>query len=210
MAAADLLRIRVTGRGGHGAMPHTAIDPVLASAQIVTALQSIVSRSVSPLETAVLSITSIHGGEAFNVIPPAVEMLGTVRTFLPEVRALVLERLQAVVDGIACALGCQAEIDVQRLTPPLINSAQFASQVRQAAASVLPEHQVETGFRTMGSEDMAFMMQEVPGCFFLIGSANPGKGLDAAHHHPRFDIDEEALPQAAALMAAAALDFLKD
>jgi amidohydrolase len=208
MAAGDLFKLHISGRGGHGALPHQAVDPVIAAAQIITALQTIVSRNVSPLDTAVVSVTTIHAGEAFNVIPPAVEMQGTIRTFRPQVREAVLERFHQVIDGVAGALGCRAAIEVQRLTPAVINDAQTARKVRQVAERVLPDHTIDPHFCTMGSEDMAYMMERVPGCYFLIGSANAEKGLDAAHHHPRFDIDEEALPQAAALMAAAAVEFL--
>ncbi len=208
LAAAEMFRLRIVGRGGHGALPHQAVDPVLASAQVVTALQSIVARNVSPQETAVLSVTAIHGGEAFNVIPPAVEMQGTIRTFQPAVRELVLERFHQVVEGVARSMGCQAEIVVQRLTPAVINDAEIAGRLRQVASRVLPTHSVDAGFSTMGSEDMAYMMVTIPGCYFFVGSANPEKGLDAGHHHPRFDVDEDALPQAAALMAAAAVEFL--
>ncbi len=208
MAAAEMFRVRVVGRGGHGALPHQAVDPVAAAAQVITALQSIVARNVSPLETAVLSVTTIHGGEVFNVIPPAVEMQGTIRTFQPAVRELVLERFQQVVEGVARSMGCQAEIDVQRLTPAVINHPEITGRVRQAASRVLPAHRMDASFSTMGSEDMAYMMDTIPGCYFFVGSANAEKGLDAGHHHPRFDVDEDALPQAAALMAAAAVEFL--
>jgi amidohydrolase len=208
MAAAEFFHVKITGRGGHGAMPHQAIDPVLAAAQVVIALQSIVARNVSPLETAVVSVTTLHGGDVFNVIPPAVELQGTIRTFQPAVRERVLDRFRHVVEGVAGALGCTAEIDLRRLTPAVINDSNAASIVRQAAAQALPEHTIEVNFNTMGSEDMAYMMQSIPGCYFFVGSANVEKGLDAAHHHPRFDIDEDALPQAAALMAAAAAKFL--
>ena len=112
MAAAETVRVIVTGKGGHGALPHLAVDPVLAAAQIVVGLQSIVARNVSPLETAVVTIGAIHGGEAFNVIPPSVEMKGTIRTFDPQVRTLVLERFEQMVHHTAEAFGCQALIEV--------------------------------------------------------------------------------------------------
>ncbi len=209
LAAAEYFKVRVTGKGGHGALPHEAVDPVLAAAQIVTALQGIVARNVSPLESAVVSVTTVHGGEAFNIIPPAVELQGTIRTFQPAVRARVLERFEQVNRGVGGAMGCAVEVAVQRLTPAVINEAETARRVRQAAAQVLPGHVIDENFLTMGSDDMAFMMERVPGCYFFVGSANPGKGLDAAHHHPRFDFDEQALPQAAALMAGAVVKILE-
>jgi amidohydrolase len=209
MAAADVFRIQITGKGGHGAAPHLAIDPVLASAQVISALQSIVSRSTSPLKAAVVSVTSIHGGEAFNVIPPVIKMEGTIRTFEPEVHTHVLERFHAIIQNVAGAMGCQAQIEIVHITPAVINDASIAAQVQQTTRNLLPECELVTDYRTMGSEDMAFMMQEVPGCYFFVGSANAELGLDYPHHHPKFDVDERALVYGSALMAAAAADFLK-
>lgn len=209
LAAADIFKIRIIGKGGHGGVPHLSVDPVLAAAQVVTAIQSIPARNVSALNAAVISVTTVHGGEAFNVIPDAVEMSGTIRTFEPEVRGRVLERFRQVVNGVAEAMGCQSETEVSSLTPAVINEAQLSARVAETARRLLPGDQLSTTYRTMVSEDFAFMMQDVPGCFFLVGSANAEKGLDAPHHHPRFDIDEAVLPKAAALMAAAAADFLK-
>lgn len=209
MAAAETLRIRVTGKGGHGAAPHLTIDPVLAASQIVVALQSIVARNVPPLHTAVISITTIHGGETFNVIPPFVEMTGTIRTFDPAVRQTVLERFRQVVTGVAETFGCQAEIDLHDLTPAVINDVAITRRVQATAQRLLPDANFDATARTMGSEDMAWMMQTIPGCYFFIGSADPSRGLDYAHHHPRFDFDEQALPRAAALMTAVIVDQLE-
>ncbi|RPI33250.1 MAG: amidohydrolase [Chloroflexota bacterium] len=208
MAAAEIFKVRIKGKGGHGAVPHSTIDPILASAQVISALQSIVSRNVAPLQTAVVSVTTVHGGEAFNVIPPAVELSGTIRTFEPEVRQMVLDRFTQVVNGIASAMGCDAEIELTPLTPAVINNNNIAGKVRDLAADMFPGDTIESNFRTMGSEDMAFMMQDIPGCYVFIGSANEQKGLNAFHHHPRFDIDEEILPKAVALMAASVFKLL--
>jgi amidohydrolase len=208
MAAAETFKIVVTGKGGHGAAPHLAVDPVLAASQIVVGLQSIVARNVSPLKTAVVTVGAIHGGEAFNVIPPAVEMKGTIRTFEPEVRTLVLEHFDQVVRGTAAALGCQAQIEASFLTPAVVNDLWITQQVQALVGQVLPESTLDTEDRTMGSEDMAYILQDVPGCYIFIGSANAEQQLNAPHHHPRFDFDERVLPRAAALMAAAAADFL--
>ncbi len=209
MAAAEIINIKVTGRGGHGAIPHLAVDPVLASAQIINALQGIVARNVSPLETAVVSVTSIHAGETFNVIPAQASLQGTIRTFSPEVRQRVLERFQQVVEGVGTAMQCQVDCQVQSISPAVVNDGGLAGQVRTTASQLLPDCQVEANYRTMGAEDMAFILQKLPGCFFFIGSANPAEGLDAPHHHPRFDFDERALVHATALMASAAWDYLQ-
>jgi amidohydrolase len=210
MAGAEIFKIKVLGKGGHGAVPHLAVDPILAAAQIVTALQGIVARNVAPLQAAVVSVCTIHGGETFNVIPPAVEMTGTIRTFELAVRRRVLERFEKTVRSVAEGMGCQAEIDLQILTPATINNYDTAARVQAVANRLFPESNVDpANYTTMGSEDFAFVLEKVPGCFFFIGSANPEKGLDAGHHHPKFDIDETALPRGAALMTAAVSDILK-
>lgn len=208
MAAADEFTVRISGKGGHAALPNLTVDPVIAAAQMITALQSIASRNVSPLESAVVSVTSLHAGEAFNVIPSQAELKGTVRTFEPEVRDTVLAHFDKVAEGIAAAFGCQISVDMVRVTPPLINDAEITSRVQQVARQLLPENPLVTDYRTMGSEDMAFMMEQVPGTYFFVGSANPVRGLDATHHHPRFDFDEAALPKAVALMSASIYEFL--
>jgi amidohydrolase len=210
LAGAEIFKITVKGKGGHGASPHLAVDPLLASAHIITGLQGIVSRNVPPLKTAVVSVCTIHGGEAFNVIPPSVELTGTIRTFEPEIRSTVLEHFNQTVTSIAAGLGCQVEIEINQLTPATINQPEIAGQVAATARRLLPQSEIDTrNYITMGSEDFAFILEKLPGCFFFIGSANPKKGLDASHHNPKFDFDESILPQAAGLMAAAVADFLK-
>jgi amidohydrolase len=209
MAAADTFHVKITGKGGHGAVPNLVHDPILAASQVVNALQTIVSRSVSPLKSAVVSVGAIHGGEAFNVIPSTVEMKGTLRTFEAQVRDRVIERFHQVVENVCQAFDCQAEIEIKSITPALVNNPHVTSRVQRVASSLLPADQLDFQTTTMGSEDMAFMQQQIPGCYFFIGSANKEKHLDAAHHHPRFDFDEVILPKAVALMAASAVEFLQ-
>jgi amidohydrolase len=210
MAGAEIFKIKVIGKGGHGAVPHLAVDPILASSQIISALQGIVARNVAPLQTAVVSVCTIHAGETFNVIPPVVEMTGTIRTFEPEVRTMVRDRFEKIVRSVAEGMGCEAEIDLQILTPSTINHFATSARVKLVADQLFPNSDIDpANYITMGSEDFAYILDKVQGCFFFIGSANPEKGLDAGHHHPKFDIDETALPRGAALMAAAALDILK-
>jgi amidohydrolase len=208
MSASDRFSIQIRGRGGHGAAPHLGIDPVVAGAQVISALQNIVSRNVAPLESAVVTVTSMTGGEAFNVIPEIVELRGTIRSFNPDVRELVLERFQQIVTGVSEAMGCQTEVELRKITPATVNDPEMAEKVRGVAARILPEAELDADERTMGSEDMAYMMDDIPGCYFFVGSSNQEQGLDAAHHHPKFDFDESALPRAAALMAAAVVEFL--
>ncbi|MGD9092785.1 MAG: amidohydrolase [Anaerolineales bacterium] len=210
MAGSEFFKVIVRGKAGHGALPNLTVDPVLAAAQIITALQSIPARNISPLDSAVISVTCIHGGEAFNVIPSEVELQGTIRTFDPNVRKNVLERFQRVASRVAEAMGCQVEIEKKMLTPVVFNDPRVTARVRDVAERILPESILANDFQSMVSEDMAYLMQDIPGCFILVGSANSEKGLDEPHHHPRFDIDEEALPIGAGLLAAAAFDFLND
>ncbi|MDX1377727.1 MAG: amidohydrolase, partial [Anaerolineales bacterium] len=209
MAGAEEFLVRIIGRGGHGAIPNQTIDPVVAAANIVNALQSIVSRNVAPLETAVVSVTTIHGGTAFNVIPQEVTLEGTIRTFDKRVRQRVIERFEQIAKGVGGAMGCQVEVNIKRLTPALVNDDAVAEKVQQTAAQVLSESELDTGYLTMTAEDMAFMQEEVPGCYFFIGSNDPSRNLDYGHHHPKFDFDEEALVRGVALMASAAADILK-
>lgn len=209
MAGADIFNILIKGQGGHGALPHQTADPVVAAAALITSLQTIVARNVSPLDSAVVSVTRIKAGETFNVIPQTAELSGTIRYFDSTVHERIQERFNQLVEGICKSMGCGAEIDLRRLTPPVINEVALARKVAAQAALLFPDGRVDTDFRSMVSEDMAFLMEKIPGCYFLVGSANPEKGLNYGHHHPRFDFDEQALPRAAALMAAAALEALK-
>ncbi len=209
MAGADFFTVKVIGKGGHGGLPETTIDPIVASAQIVMALQTIVSRNIAPLESAVVSVTQMAAGSAYNIIPNQAELRGTIRTFLPEVRDIVLARLEQIVRSIAQGMNCEGKIEVQRLTWPVINHPHVAEIVQKVIQSLFPEYRNESNYRSMVSEDMAVFLNQVPGCFFFIGSGNPEKGLNASHHHPKFDFDEQVLPKAAAILAAAAVELGK-
>lgn len=211
MAGASSFKITISGKGGHGAIPHLSIDPVLASAQIISALQSIVSRNVDAQKAAVVTVASIHGGDAFNVIPPQVEMSGTIRFFDTEVGALVHRRFEEIIHSIAAAMQCQAKIEISEITPPVINDAATTESVLRAAKTVFPAETPDTSpYVTMGSEDFAFFQQKAPGTYFFVGSNNEARGLNFGHHHPKFDFDEEVLVRGSALMAASALEVLKD
>lgn len=203
MAGADGLHITVRGRGSHAALPHQAADPVVAAAALVMALQTVVSRSLSPLETAVVSVTQIQAGTALNIIPEYVTLAGTIRTFRPEVRALVLERLQAVAAAAAAAHGCTADVTVELLTQPVINDTALAGRLLERLRQSAPALEYLTGFQTMAAEDVASFLNRVPGVFFFVGSADSARGLDYGHHHPRFDFDEDMLVTGAALLAEA-------
>jgi amidohydrolase len=208
MAAAERWSCTIRGKGGHGALPHHAIDPVVAASHVVTALQTVVSRNVSPLDTAVVTVGSFQSGDAFNVIPDRADLCGTIRTFDSGVREKVLQRVREIVESVAAGCGTSADLEIDRLAPAVVNDPDVVEVVREAAEVALGSERVTSGVRTMGSEDAAYFMEEVPGCFFFIGSANADRGLDAPHHNPRFDFDEDALPIGVAVMAQAVMHYL--
>ena len=194
MAAVECFRARIFGQGGHGAMPHQTVDSIVVSAQIVNALQTIVGRNVDPLDAAVVTVGELHAGTALNVIADTAKMSGTVRYFNPSLEGYFGKRIEEIIAGVCQSHGAKYELDYWQLYPPTINDAQIAQLVRSVAsevvetpAGVVPECQ------TMGGEDMSFFLEEVPGCYFFVGSANAEKGLGYPHHHPRFDFDEAAL-----------------
>jgi amidohydrolase len=208
MAAADTFHIKIIGKGGHGAVPNLCNDPILAASQVINLLQGIVSRNVSPLKSAVVTVASIHGGEAFNVIPPMVELKGTIRTFEASIRDLVIMKIHQITHDVTHALDCESKIEIKPITPAVINHPDITQRVQKVASNLLSDDQLDFKTITMGSEDMAFILQQIPGCYFFIGSANKELNLDASHHHPKFDFDETVLPKAVGLMVASTLEFL--
>jgi amidohydrolase len=210
MASAAAFAITLTGRGGHGAMPHQTIDPVIAAAQIISAAQTISSRNTDPQMACVVSFCMLHTGEAFNIIPQTAEIKGTIRSFEQDVEQMAYKRLEEIARGIGEAMGCKVDIKIDNITPAVINDPLVSTAVKRAAQSLLPNHDLdERGRFTMGAEDFALYQKKIPGTFFFIGSTNAEKGLIYGHHHPKFDFDEAALPRGAALMAQAALELLK-
>lgn len=208
MAAADTWSCTITGYGGHGASPHLAKDPITAAAQIISTLQTVVSRNVDPLDSGVVTVGSIHGGDAFNVIPPMVELTGTIRTYKPATRDMIHRRLGEICDGLARAVDCKVELAIRRMTSAVTNDPTLSERVAAIAARHLGAENVRRDVRTMGSEDMSFLMGDIPGCFFFVGSANAGRQLNYPHHNPRFDFDEQALVIGAAILAEAAGSFV--
>ncbi len=190
MASVDEIRIRVKGVGSHAAFPHESVDPIAVTAALTQAVQTIVSRNVDPLKSAVVSITTIHGGDAFNVIPPEISLSGTVRTLDPSVRDLVEKRLTKAVAGIADAFEANAELDYIRSYPVTINDAAKVEAAARAAAEVAGATNVQTDLApTMGGEDFAFMLEAVPGAMIFAGNG-PSAGL----HQPNYDFNDELIP----------------
>jgi amidohydrolase len=209
MGSVDKFTIAIRGRGGHAAMPHEAVDPILAAAHVIAALQSMVSRGADPFDQLVVSVTQIRAGDAFNVIPETAELAGTVRTMGGRLFEEAPRRLTAIVEGVAAALGCTAAVDYVRQTPPTVNDEAMARLAARVAAQLVGEAEVLTTARTLGGEDFSFFLQRVPGCFAWVGSQNPPEGYDAPHHSPRFDIDERAMATGVELLDRLAREYLR-
>ena len=207
MAAAERFRLIVKGKGGHGAAPHETVDAVVVTSHIVTALQTVVSRNTSPAEVAVVSVGSFHAGTAFNIIAEQSELWGTIRTFDPVTRQLVLRRVREIAEGTARAMGAAAELDIEELTIAVVNDASAAAQVREAAARIVGAERVSADQRWMASEDMAYFLREIPGCFFFLGGARSPN--EYPHHNPRFDFDEAVLPQGVAIVCETVASYLR-
>jgi amidohydrolase len=194
MAAVETFHCTILGKGGHGAMPHQTVDSIVVAAQIVNALQTIVARNIDPIESAVVTVGKLHAGTALNVIADTANMSGTVRYFNPKFEGYFAQRIEQTIAGICQSHGATYELNYSQLYPPVINDPGMAEFVRSQAVTV-----VETPLgivpecQTMGGEDMSFFLQQVPGCYFFLGSANLSRNLVYPHHHPRFDFDETAL-----------------
>lgn len=209
MAGADFFSIRIEGKGGHGASPSQTIDPIVTAAHIVTAIQTIVSRNVSPLKSAVVSVTQLTAGNTFNVIPPEAEIHGTIRSFEVETRDLIIHRMEHLVKSITAGFNCKVDIELRQLTPAVHNNPKISAWVEEVAESAFPNARVENNYRAMVSDDMASVLLEAPGCYMMVGSGQSDPELSFGHHHPKFTIDENVLPRAAALMSATALNVLR-
>lgn len=193
MASTDELVITITGQGGHGAVPQETIDPIHASAQYIVGLQSIVSRNVDPLDTAVLSIGKITGGSVMNAIAAEVVLEGTLRAYRPETRELLRRRLRELAAGVDQSFGTRTEVEVIERYEATVNDPQMTAVAQEIGADLLGREHVRTDVRLMGAEDMSFFLQRVPGCFIFVGAGNAAKGIEKPHHNPGFNIDEDAL-----------------
>ena len=197
MAGADFFDIKITGRGSHGAMPHLGRDPVMVAVALASALQTIVSRNADPREAAVLSITQIHAGTAYNIIPEEATLAGTIRTFSPEIAQLARDRMREIAAGLAISFGCEISVEIRDIFTVLVNHPEpsaFAADVAReivGAANVLTEPR-----QIMGSEDFADMLRAVPGAYCWVGHAG-----SAPVHNPAYVLDEGILPIGASLLA---------
>jgi amidohydrolase len=194
MASMDEFAITVVGSGGHGAFPHQTRDALVMAASLIGELQTLVSRRIDPLQPAVVTVGTLHAGSAFNVISGRAQMTGTVRTLSGPVRDLIEKEMNEIAGQHARALGAEAEVTYQRGNPALVNNQALTEYLKPAALATVGETNLDALPPIMGGEDFAHYAELVPGAFAFIGARNPGVGADRPHHHPRFTIDEAALP----------------
>ncbi|MCY0895400.1 MAG: M20 family metallopeptidase [Alicyclobacillaceae bacterium] len=210
LAAPDRFVIRIVGAGGHAAQPHLTVDSIAVAAQVVTNLQHVVARTVDPLDAMVLSITQIHGGTADNIIPGSVELRGTVRTFTSELRAQAPLAMERVIRGVTEAHGATYEFSYENGYRAVVNDEATTERLRKILTEGFGAEVVEEGVPTMGGEDFSAYQDKVPGTFFFVGAGNEAKGIVYPHHHPRFTVDEAALPIGVKSFVLAVLGFLNE
>ena len=211
-ASADRFTLTIKGKGGHAAIrPEMSVDPIVISAYIITTLQTLISRETSPFSPAVITIGVVKAGTAFNIIPETAELLGTMRAFSKEHREKLIRRISEVASGVASAMGATCAVKVFDGCPPCTNDAAMTEVVQKAAVESVGADKVDNGevVMTTGSDDMAYFLKAVPGCYFIVGAKNAEKGANYPHHHPRFNVDEDAMPIGVEVLTRAALEFLK-
>jgi amidohydrolase len=204
-ASSDSLEITIEGRGGHGAAPHLSIDPIYLAGEFIVAVQQVVSRLIDPIEPAVVTIGAIHGGTTHNVIPSRVSLLGTVRAFNPDVRAMMAQRIERVLRGVCDTAGATYTFAYLWRYPVTSNDAEQTRYVKALAQATAGPDAVADVPQIMGAEDFSFFAEKVPACFYTLGAAG-GPDSSWPHHHARFDIDEAALATGVRMMTAIALD----
>ncbi|KKB44528.1 hypothetical protein QY96_02148 [Bacillus thermotolerans] len=210
MAAADHFEVEVIGKGGHGGLPHEAVDPVVIGTNWVQAIQQIISRSVSPLDSAVITVGSLHAGDAFNIIPEKMTIKGTVRTFKAEVQEMIEQRMEALLRGLCEGAGASYTYHYLRGYPPVRNHPKETQFVMEGAKSILGSENCYITEPLMVGEDFSHYLKRVPGTFFLTGAGNLETNAVYPHHHARFDIDERSMIHAGKILASAAWRFLNE
>ncbi|MCC6611996.1 MAG: amidohydrolase [Anaerolineae bacterium] len=208
MAGSSEFTIRIEGKGGHAASPHLGRDPVVCAAQLITQFQTIPSRNLDPFDSAVISTTMVKAGTAFNVIPQDAQLMGTLRFFRREVRDQVVQRMGEMVEHTCLAMGCVGTMQFDHQTEPVNNDPEIGKNLRERFRRMDGVKVLDMTARTMGAEDVGFFMNEVPGMYFFVGAADQTAEAYYGHHHPRFSIDENALPLGAALLASAVAAYV--
>ncbi len=209
MAASDRLDVTVRGKGGHAAHPDGTVDAVLVASQLVVALQTIVSRNLNPDASGVVTVGALHAGDAANVIAETATLRGSIRSFDPEVRTLLHQRLREIAAGVAQSFGATIDVTITLGVDATVNAAAPTTLVHEVAKDVFGDEQIDPTFRTMGSEDFSAVLAAVPGNFFFLGARNDERNLNFPHHNPRFDFDEACMPQGVAVLCEAAVRALK-
>lgn len=210
MAAVDTIRITVNGVGGHGAIPDSTVDPVVASCAMVSSLQSIVSRNISPLDSVVVSMGTIHGGIANNVIPEEVKLTGTARSFEPSVREKLPDLVRRVVEQSVAAYGATATVEYIYHLPPVYNSTSLHSLATAVVTEICGAEGPSEPRPSMGGEDFALYMENIPGFFYWLGTGNVEKGFVHKWHNPRYNTDEDALAVGSGVLALSAIRAIND
>lgn len=209
-AAADRFEIEVKGRGGHGAIPHETVDSIVIASSIVCQLQQIVSRNIDPLQSAVVSVGSFHAGKGFNVIADSASISGTVRTFDPSVQEKIIKRIEEIANGICQAMGAEAKVTYSKGYPAVVTDEKETERFTRTMKESMKDVELFEMNPEMVGEDFAYYLKRVPGTFFFTGAGNEEKGIIYPHHHPKFNIDEDAMLIAAKSLATVALDYLND
>jgi amidohydrolase len=209
MASMDSVDIRVLGKAGHAAMPHEGVDAILIGAHVINTLQSLISKEISPMTPLVVHIGTVHGGDAFNIIADNVELKGTVRCLDEQLQKSMPVRMERILKGIVTGLRGKYDLKYQFGYPPLINNEGMVALIRDVAKKVIGKDHVVQPQPIMASDDMAFFLRQVPGCYFFLGAGNPEKGFDQPAHSPHFDFDEDAMIIGAEIMINAALRYFK-
>ncbi|MGG0655080.1 amidohydrolase [Rummeliibacillus pycnus] len=209
MASPDGFNLKIQGFGGHGASPHQTVDSIAIAAQVITNLQHIVSRNIDPLESFVITVGKISGGVASNVIADSVELSATVRSFGGELRAKAKERIERVIKGVTEAHGATYELDYEYGYDPVITDHQITKVIEDSVRELYGDEAISIQGPRMGGEDFSAFLNEKPGTFFMIGSRNEEKGITYPHHHPKFDVDDDALQYGVNIFVNAAFKLLK-
>jgi amidohydrolase len=206
--SADSFSVRIQGRGGHGGMPHTAIDPIVVTAQVILAIQTIISRETSPFSPAVITIGRVSAGTAFNVIADSAELLGTTRAIDADERDRLLKRVAEIATAVASGYGAEAQFSRGPGCPPVVSDTAMADLVHRAAAATVGDDHVDIAVPITVGDDVACFLERAPGCYFLVGAGHPELGPVPPHHSADFDIDEAALPVGVETLVRASLDVL--
>jgi len=210
MANGDTFEIEISGKGGHAAMPHLTVDPLIVGGQLIVNLQQIVSRQTDPLKSSVVSVTSFNGGEGFNVIPDKVTIKGTVRTFDPNIRDMVEESIRRITISTCNTFGASAECNYVRGYPAVVTDAKETNRVKNVAVQLYGNENVKRIKPRMGMEDFAYYLKEAPGTFFFVGGALENQEDVFPHHHPEFDVNEKSILNIGKLFIATVFNYLEE